>query len=62
MDLNFTLSDFHHLRFLLSKVMKGDYMVINKPARAGTLESSDIYITVQPNQGQGIETNWIVLC
>jgi len=30
-------------------------MVINKPARAGTLESSDIYITVQPNQGQGIE-------
>ncbi|MBZ2174034.1 citrate lyase acyl carrier protein [Schnuerera sp. xch1] len=30
-------------------------MVINKPARAGTLESSDIYIMVQPNQGQGIE-------
>ncbi|SHD77540.1 citrate lyase acyl carrier protein [Schnuerera ultunensis] len=30
-------------------------MVIDKPARAGTLESSDIYIMVQPNQGQGIE-------
>ncbi len=30
-------------------------MVINKAARAGTLESSDIYIMVQPNESNGIE-------
>jgi len=30
-------------------------MVINKAARAGTLESSDIYIMVQPNENGGIE-------
>lgn len=29
-------------------------MEILKPAKAGTLESSDIYITVYPNDGQGI--------
>lgn len=30
-------------------------MLINRAARAGTLESSDIYIMVQPNEGNGIE-------
>ncbi len=29
-------------------------MKILKPAKAGTLESSDIYITVYPNDGEGI--------
>lgn len=31
-------------------------MRINKPARAGTMESNDIYVMVQPNDG-GIEIN-----
>lgn len=30
-------------------------MEISKAARAGTLESSDIYIVVQPNEDRGIE-------
>ncbi len=29
-------------------------MELLKPAKAGTLESSDIYITLYPNDGQGI--------
>jgi citrate lyase subunit gamma (acyl carrier protein) len=29
-------------------------MEILKPAKAGTLESSDMYITVYPNDGEGI--------
>ena len=29
-------------------------MKILKPAKAGTLESSDMYITVYPNDGEGI--------
>lgn len=31
-------------------------MKIQKPAKAGTMESSDIYVMVQPNEG-GIEIN-----
>jgi citrate lyase subunit gamma (acyl carrier protein) len=31
-------------------------MRVEKPAKAGTLESNDIYIMVQPNEG-GIEIN-----
>ena len=30
-------------------------MILKKPAMAGTLESSDVQITVSPNPGQGIE-------
>lgn len=30
-------------------------MQIKKPASAGTLESSDIFVTVSPNEGGGIE-------
>lgn len=29
-------------------------MHINTPAKAGTMESNDIYIMLQPNEGQGI--------
>lgn len=31
-------------------------MKISKPAKAGTMESNDIYVMVQPNEG-GIEIN-----
>ena len=30
-------------------------MEINKPAKAGTLESNDIYVMVFPNEGEGLE-------
>ncbi len=30
-------------------------MKINKPAKAGTFESNDIYVMVMPNEGNGIE-------
>lgn len=30
-------------------------MEIIKPAKAGTMESNDIYIMVQPNENKGIE-------
>lgn len=30
-------------------------MEIKKPASAGTLESSDVFVTVAPNEGGGIE-------
>lgn len=30
-------------------------MDISKPAKAGTMESNDIYIMVQPNKSSGIE-------
>lgn len=30
-------------------------MKITKPAKAGTLESNDIYIMVMPNEGNGVE-------
>jgi citrate lyase subunit gamma (acyl carrier protein) len=30
-------------------------MFINKPAKAGTMESNDIYVSIFPNEGQGIE-------
>lgn len=32
-------------------------MELKKPAMAGTLESSDVQITLRPNPGQGIEIN-----
>ena len=32
-------------------------MELKKPAMAGTLESSDVQITVRPNPGQGIQIN-----
>jgi citrate lyase subunit gamma (acyl carrier protein) len=30
-------------------------MFINKPAKAGTMESNDIYVSIFPNEGQGID-------
>lgn len=30
-------------------------MKITRPAKAGTLESNDIYIMVMPNEGNGVE-------
>ena len=32
-------------------------MELKKPAMAGTLESSDVQITLRPNPGQGIQIN-----
>lgn len=32
-------------------------MELKKPAMAGTLESSDVQITLRPNLGQGIQIN-----
>jgi citrate lyase subunit gamma (acyl carrier protein) len=32
-------------------------MKINKPAKAGTMESNDIYIMIMPNPKGGIEIN-----
>lgn len=32
-------------------------MELKKPAMAGTLESSDVQITLRPNPGKGIEIN-----
>lgn len=34
-------------------------MDLKKPAMAGTLESSDVQITLRPNPGQGIQINLI---
>lgn len=39
----------------IQKKIGGKSMVINRAARAGTLESSDIYIMVKPNEDRGIE-------
>jgi len=32
-------------------------MEINKPAKAGTMESNDIYVMIMPNPKGGIEIN-----